>query len=105
MTGVLGGLLASSVGQPRALWLLGALDLHPSLLGAHETTRAVISQALGILLLDDLLARVPSGAAYADDRVAAGSTLFLDHGAVRTVTGVPTGDLPEGQRSLTRALE
>jgi len=105
VTGILAGLVASSVGQERALWLIGALEVHPTLLAAHEATRAVIAQALGILLLDDLLARVPSGAAYAQDRVAGGGTLFLDHGAVRTVTGVPTGALPEGQRSLTRALE
>ena len=105
MTGLLPSLVASSVGGPRALWLLGAVDVHPSLHAATEANRTVIAQALGILLLDDLLARVPSGAAYAEDRVAGGGMLFLDHGAVRTVTGVPTGDLPEGQRSLTRALE
>ncbi len=103
--GVLRDLVAASVGGERAGWLIGALDLHPSLLAATEATRAVIAQALGILLLDDLLARVPSGAAYAQDRVAGGGRMFLDHGAVRTVTGVPSGELPEGQRSLTRALE
>lgn len=102
--GVLHELVAASLGGERAGWLIGALDLHPSLLAAGEASRVVIAQALGMLLLDDLLGRVPSGAAYAKDRVAGGSTLHLDHGAVRTVTGVDCGELPEGQRSLTRAL-
>ena len=85
-------------------WLLPSLDLHPELVAADEVNRAVLAQALGILLLDDLLDRVPSGEAYALDCLSRGGTLFLDHGAVRTVTGVPSGELPEGQLSLTRAL-
>ena len=102
-------LVAAQLGQERAEWLVGNLDLHPSLLepaaGAAATaSRAVIAQALGILLLDDCLERVPSGAAYARDRVASGAKLHLDHGAVRTVTGVPCGELPEGQEGLARAL-
>ena len=85
-------------------WLFDALELHPSLLEATEASRAVVAQALGILLLDDLLDRVPSGNEYARDCVGRGGTLFLDHGAVRTVTGVPSGSLPAGQAGLTRAL-
>ncbi len=89
----------------RRSWLYDAMELHPALVEAPAATPAVVAQALGILLFDGLLDRVPSGAAYAEDRVAAGGTLFLDHGAVRTVTGVDCGELPEGHRSLTRALE
>jgi len=101
-------LVAAHLGEDRAAWLVGSLDLHPALVeparpGRHPT-RAVVSQALGILLLDDLLGRVRSGADYARDRVAAGHRLHLDHGAVRTVSGVATGELPQGQESLTRAL-
>ncbi|HEX7276109.1 MAG TPA: DUF1338 family protein, partial [Acidimicrobiales bacterium] len=64
----------------------------------------VIAQALGIVLLHDLLGRVPSAAAYAEDRWAASGRLFLDHGAVRTVAGVACGELDGGQESLARVL-
>src|SRR6202022_3435412 len=84
-----------------AAWLLDGLDLHPSLVEDHGSwvPRAVLAQALGVVLLDDLLRRVPSGAAYVSDRRAQGETLHLDHGAVRTVVGVACGALPEGQES------
>ena len=102
-------LVAAHLGPERAGQLVGGLHLHPSLLVGPADTggtvpRAVISQALGVLLLQDLLDRVPSAAAYAEDRVATGGTLFLDHGAVRTVTGVDCGALPPGQDALARVL-
>ncbi|MEW6154090.1 MAG: DUF1338 family protein [Actinomycetota bacterium] len=101
-------LVAAHLGGPRAGWLVAALDLHPALVAprpGEAAPRAVVAQALGVLLLDDLLARVPSGAEYAQDRVGAGHRLHLDHGAVRTVRGVACGALAEGQASLTRVLE
>ncbi|MGH9222296.1 MAG: 2-oxoadipate dioxygenase/decarboxylase family protein [Acidimicrobiales bacterium] len=96
-------LVAAHLGDDRAAWLVDNLELHPAL-AEPVTTRAVVAQALGMLLLDDLLGRVPSGAAYSRDRAAAGYKIHLDHGAVRTVTGVDCGELPPGQESLTRAL-
>lgn len=99
-------LVADHLGEGRAADLLGGLALHPELLvpAGGDVPRAVLAQALGVLLLDDLLARVPSGAAYVADRWAAGATVLLDHGAVRTVTGAACGDVPQGQEVVTRVL-
>jgi hypothetical protein len=82
------------------------LDLHPSLTEDSDAwvSRAVLAQALGIALLDDLMDRVPSGAAYIEEKVARGDKVHLDHGAVRTVAGVACGALPPGQESVTRVL-
>ena len=99
-------LLAPGLGQSRAEWLVAALDLHPTLCrdcGA-SVPRSVLAQALGIALLDDLLARVPSAAAYVTEKVSRREKVHLDHGAVRTVGGVPCGALPPGQESVTRVL-
>ncbi|MGI8685556.1 MAG: 2-oxoadipate dioxygenase/decarboxylase family protein [Acidimicrobiales bacterium] len=111
MTPVTGGsalhtLVASRLGDVRAGDLLAGLELHPDVLAPAGATvpRAVLAQALGMLLLDDLLARVPSAAAYVADRRAGGGTVFLDHGAVRTVEGVDCGALPSGQEGVTRVL-
>ncbi len=99
-------LVAPLLGEERAGELLAGLELHPDVLApaAASVPRAVLAQALGVLLLDDLLARVPSGAAYVADCWAGGGTLFLDHGAVRTVEGVDCGALPWGQEGVTRVL-
>ena len=101
-------LVASQLGDDRAGRLLDGLDVHPSLLAPgpddDNASRAVLAQALGILLLDDVFDRVPSAAAYAEDRIAGGERLHIDHAAVRTVAGVACGQLPEGQESVTRLL-
>ncbi len=98
-------LVAAQLGTEWAGPLLDGLAIHPSLVEDGDgASRAVIAQALGVVLLDDLLHRVPSAAAYAAERWAAGGRLFLDHGAVRTVAGVACGELAEGQESLARVL-
>lgn len=99
-------LVAARVGEGRAGSLLDGLALHPDLLlpASGEVPRAVVAQALGVVLLEDLLGRVPSAASYVADRLAGGGTVFLDHGAVRTVAGVDCGELPAGQESVTRVL-
>ncbi len=96
--------LADLVGE--AQWLIEGLDLDPSLLvdAGDWVPRAVVAQALGVRLLDDLLRRVPSGAAYVSARLARGEKVHLDHGAVRTVAGIGCGALPAGQESVTRVL-
>ncbi|HEV2368840.1 MAG TPA: hypothetical protein VGR90_03135, partial [Acidimicrobiales bacterium] len=107
MTPLLWELVAGGVGAERATWLLHGLVIHLSLVADGDPARvprAVLAQALGVLLLDDLLARVPSGAAYVGEKVARGERVFLDHGAVRTVAGVSCGSLPPGQESVTRVL-
>ena len=102
----LAALVASRLGEARAAALLAGMDLHPDLLVAPGggVPRAVIAQALGAVLLDELLDRVPSGAAYVADRLSAGGTVFLDHGAVRTVAGVDCGALAPGQDGLVPVL-
>ena len=100
---ILKQLVAAHLGGARADRLVDHLDLPPAL-GGEVATRAVVAEALGVLLLDDLLIRVPTGGAYVEDRIAAGHTVHLDHGAVRTVTGVDCGELPPGQDGLARAL-
>lgn len=106
MTGpsALSELVAAEVGDDRARWLVDGLRLHPSVAGSDVVTRGVLAQALAVVLLDDLLGRVPSGAAYVEEKLAGGGRVHVDHGAVRTVTGVSCGELPEGQESVTRVL-
>lgn len=86
--------------------LLDVVAVHDNL--ASETgervSRALLTQALNLMLLDSLLRRVPTGRAYVDDLVAAGRKLVFDHGALRTVALEGMGDLPAGEASITRVL-
>lgn len=62
--------------------------------------------ALSIVLHHDLLERVPTGAAFVAEQLAAGARIRFDHGALRTVrfaTG-PTGTLPPGVDAFARIL-
>lgn len=106
MSSALKELVGSRLGADRAEELIGGLVLHPKVLVATGDTvpRVVVAQALGVVLLDGLLHRVPSAAEYVTERLASGGTVFLDHGAVRTVTGVDCGALPAGQNALARVL-
>lgn len=70
----------------------------------EEVSRAVFAQALNLLLLRDLLARVPTGRQYVDERVSQGHPIVFDHGALRTVFLDGMGDLPAGERAITRVL-
>lgn len=101
-------LVTASLGDDRAGELLEGMVLHEALLVPPDpgggVPRAVIAQAMAVLLMDDLLHAVPSGGAYVRDRLVSGGKVLLDHGAVRTVRGVPCGELPEGQESVARVL-
>ncbi len=102
---MLAGLVATQLGESRASALVGGLVVHPSLLEeSPHASRAVIAQAVAVVLFDDLLGRVPSAAAYAETRWAAGDRLPLDHAAVRTVTGVACGELRPGAEGVARVL-
>lgn len=70
----------------------------------EEVPRAVLAQSLNLLLLRDLLARVPTGRQYVAERVAQGHRIVLDHGALRTVALDGMGELPAGERTITRVL-
>ena len=99
------GLVATQLGGARASAVVDGLVVHPSLLeDSADASRAVIAQAVAVVLFDDLLGRVPSGAAYAEARRAAGDRLQLDHAAVRTVTGVACGELRPGAEGVARVL-
>ena len=69
-----------------------------------DVSRAVLAQALNLLLLSDLLQRVPTGRQYVDERLSQGHQIVFDHGALRTVDLEGMGDLPAGERAITRVL-
>ncbi|MDE1177023.1 MAG: DUF1338 domain-containing protein [Edaphobacter sp.] len=105
-TGVLWQLLEDLVGHARGARLFRVLVIHPDLAadpGPH-VSRAVVAQALNMLLFEDLLQRVPAAAAYVDRSLAQGRTVLHDHGAVRTVALEGMGALPAGQEGIARVL-
>ena len=69
-----------------------------------EVSRAVLSQALNLLLFRDLLSRVPTGKRYVEECVSQGRQVLFDHGALRTVDLSGMGQLPAGERAITRVL-
>jgi hypothetical protein len=72
--------------------------------GGDEVPRAVLAQALNLLLFRDLLVRVPTGRRYVAERISHGRRIVFDHGALRTVDWPGMGDLPAGERAITRVL-
>jgi hypothetical protein len=69
-----------------------------------EASRAVVAQALNLLLFRDLLARVPTGRSYVHEVVKHGRQVVFDHGALRTVALEGMGALPAGEAAITRIL-
>ena len=105
-TGSLKSLLQSVIGEERTTRLMPTLTVKPSLLEPGEqASRAVVAQALNMLLFEELIHRVPAALLYVDRCVAGGDRILHDHGAVRTVDLAGMGDLPQGQTSLVRILE
>ena len=106
-TSTLARLLARLIGEPHARRLIASLNVHPPLLheAGDKVSRAVLAQALTMILFDDLLERVPSGRAYVDAVLAEGRKVTFDHGALRTVMGPETGNLPTGDAAFARFLE
>ncbi|PTQ10946.1 DUF1338 domain-containing protein [Sphingomonas oleivorans] len=106
---VVAALVATMLGEAGAAGAVAKLDLDPATTtGDGETvSRAAFAMALNVLLFDDLLRRVPTGAAYVADRIAGGGKLLFDHGALRTIRFAdgPTGELPAGEAAFTRILE
>ncbi len=86
--------------------LLRTVHVADSILGESgtEVSRAVLAQALNLLLFSDLLRRVPSGKRYVADVVSQGGHVVFDHGALRTVGLRGMGVLPAGERAITRVL-
>lgn len=105
-TGVLQKLLDGSIEPERTARLFRVLVVHPDLVTdpGPRVSRAVLSQALNMLLFEDLLERVPAAAQYVQRCLDQSRTVMHDHGAVRTVALSGMGSLPAGQEAITRIL-
>jgi hypothetical protein len=106
---ILNTLIEPSLGTAQTAHFLKLVALDPALNAptADTVPRAHFAIALNIILLAQLLERVPTGAAYVADIAARGDTLVFDHGALRTIK-LPHGDtgaLPAGERAFRRILE
>jgi hypothetical protein len=103
---VLRDTLTQLIGPERTKRLFHVLVIHPSLAedAGPLVSRAVLSQALNMLLFEDLLIRVPSAQTYIDHCLKHGRTVMHDHGAVRTVALSGMGNLPAGQEAIVRLL-
>lgn len=98
-------LVQGALDDVRAGALFNLLDVRSELLAPTEkVSRAVMAQALNMVLFNDLLERVPAAKAYAQDCLREGRKVFHDHGAVRTVVLDGMGELPSGQGALLRVL-
>ena len=106
-------LIRAVAGERAACEIVDTLQIDGALLaeGAGEPggspSRAVFAMALNALLFQDLLGRVPTGAAYVADRRRSHHRITFDHGALRTIRfgSGPTGALPGGIASFARILE
>jgi hypothetical protein len=81
------------------------IDVEAALATDPKATRAVLAQALSMVLFHDLLMRVPSGRAYVEGHTARGGKVVFDHGALRTVAWPHNGTLPAGRAAIARVLE
>ncbi|MCC8396696.1 DUF1338 domain-containing protein [Paraburkholderia sp. MMS20-SJTR3] len=99
-------LLTKLLGAEKTARLFATLN-RPALLAEWESgtvTRAELAQALNMALFDDLLARSENGRRYTDETVAAGGSVYFDHGALRSVRWPHSGALPPGEAAFARIL-
>jgi hypothetical protein len=91
---------------PRTETLFRQLQVEPQLCTANQgkVSRALLAQALNMLLFEDLIRRVPIAQTYVARCLARGRKIMLDHGALRTVLW-PSGALPAGESAITRVLK
>ncbi len=105
----LGRLICAIAGDRAASEILDTLHIEDAILAqsSGQVSRAAFAMALNALLFQDLLGRVPTGAAYVADRRRAHQRITFDHGALRTIRFEqgPTGALPGGIASFARILE
>jgi hypothetical protein len=99
-------LLSLCCSSAESVELLRAAHISQSLLTEtrDDVPRAFLAQGLNLLLLHDLLKRVPTGKKYVEERVSMGHQIVFDHGALRTVDLNGMGDLPAGEHAITRVL-
>lgn len=102
-------LIRMIAGDKAAEDILDTLQIdRPFLLeSAGAVSRGAFAMALNAILFNDLLCRVPTGAAYVRDRRRQRERITFDHGALRTTRFAegPTGALPPGYESFARILE
>jgi hypothetical protein len=105
-TSVLRKTLDQIIGTERTEHLFKLLVIPPEIAAdpGPQVSRAVLAQALNMLLFEDLLRRVPTAKTYADYTLSKGRQILHDHGAVRTVALESMGSLPAGQEAITRIL-
>lgn len=103
---LLGSVLSDLLGEEQANYLTRAIEIHPDLLDLEtpRLTRAQIAQLLNMQLLHQLFCTVPDARRYADEQIASGRQIVLDHGALRTVA-LNMRVLPPGKEAFARILE
>ena len=106
LTSTVDQLLQRLLGPARTDRLLRVLVVPPALREqrGEVVSRAALAEVLNILLLEDLLDRVPAAKRYFERSSESGRPFFQDHGAVRTVALEGMGSLPAGQESIVRIL-
>ncbi len=106
MAGNLERIVTGVIGPEAAAYLSSVLAVPVELReeSSPSPSRAVLAEALNIVLFQDLLDRVPDAAAYVNDCIRQGIAVKHDHGAVRTVALSGMGTLPGGQDALLRVL-
>lgn len=108
MQGHLARLIAASLDTDAANALLETFAFHESFLreAGPRISRAAYALALGAVLFDGLLKRVPAAAAHVSERRRTKERVTFDHGALRTVrfANGPTGALPAGHAAFSRIL-
>jgi Domain of unknown function (DUF1338) len=97
-------LLTRLVGPQRCEQLLADVAIPPQLCSDEQprASRAAVAMAMSLVLFEDLLARVPSGARYVASQ--RDRQIVFDHGAVRTIDWHETGQLPAGAELFRRQL-
>lgn len=102
-------LILATLGADAGRAILATLAIDPALLAEQgdNVSRGLFAMALNVALFDDLLRRVPSGAAYVAQRIEQGERVSFDHGALRTIRfpDGPTGALPGGEDGFSRILK
>lgn len=103
---ILERLLWDTVGREHAQMLFSQVYVAPALLKhvGNEVPRAVLAQAMNLVLFADLLERVPAGRQRVAEVARAGKLVRFDHGALRTVAS-NRSELPGGHRAFSRILE
>lgn len=69
-----------------------------------RASQAELAQAMMMVLFHHSLESVPVAKAYVVGQWSRGEKIMLDHGAIRTVSGLKQGTLPAGQGAFARFL-